>query len=361
MSGVDLHAAVSEARGFDDAAPTFAEAEADEVEADEASAAPPATARMSLAARRSQLRGVQSFLYDEWDHVSASYLPQHCRVHELPLVPDSGAFFERTLREARGLLTQVRRQFEQMRPERYRPLFGLEDGEDFDLNALTDARIAARAGRTDRTRIYTSRTREARDVATLFLLDMSASTEERYAEPAKRRIIDTLKEALIIMTAALEKLGDQYAIYGFSSRGRDQVDVYPVKTFAEPLDHAVKARLGGIEPKSGTRMGAALRHMLPKFSAVNARAKHLILLSDGYPQDHDYGQDPRTHSYGIADTAVALRELSAAGPVPFCITVDRTGNDYLRLMCDPSQYLIIHDVAQLPRELPKIYRRVARE
>lgn len=86
----------------------------------------------------------------------------------------------------------------------------------------------------------------------------------------------------------------------------------------------------------------------------------MLLLSDGYPQDLDYGADPRTHSYGIEDTAVALRELSAAGPLPFCITVDRAGNDYLRLMCDPSQYLVIDDVAGLPRELPKIYRRVAR-
>jgi nitric oxide reductase activation protein len=193
---------------------------------------------------------------------------------------------------------------------------------------------------------------------------MSGSTAQAFPEPNQlrpRRIIDTLKEALVVMTAALEKLGDQYAIYGFSSRGHDQVEVYPIKAFSEQLDHNVKARIGGIEPKSGTRMGAALRHMTRKFAGVTARSKHLLLLSDGYPQDHDYGADRRTHTYGIEDTAVALRELSAAGPVPFCITVDRAGNDYLRLMCDPSQYLVIDDVAALPRELPKIYRRVARE
>ena len=187
---------------------------------------------------------------------------------------------------------------------------------------------------------------------------MSASTGQSNHD---RRIIDTLKEALIVMTAALEKLGDQYAIYGFSSRGRERVEVYPVKTFREPLDHNARARIGGIEPKSGTRMGAALRHMIPKLAAVNARAKHLILLSDGFPQDHDYGADRRTHTYGIEDTAVALREVSAAGQLPLCVTVDRSGNDYLRLMCDSGQYLIIDDIAELPRELPKIYRRVARE
>jgi nitric oxide reductase NorD protein len=134
--------------------------------------------------------------------------------------------------------------------------------------------------------------------------------------------------------------------------------VYAIKSFAEPLHAAVKARIGGITPKSGTRMGAALRHVLEKFAHVHAQSKHLILLSDGFPQDQDYGPDRRTHSYGIEDTAVALREVAARGATPFCITVDRAGNDYLRRMCEPSQYLVIDDVEQLPRELPKIYRRV---
>jgi nitric oxide reductase NorD protein len=55
-----------------------------------------------------------------------------------------------------------------------------------------------------------------------------------------------------------------------------------------------------------------LRHRIPKLAAVSARFKHLILLSDGFPQDNDYGADRRTHTYGIEDTAVALREVSMA-------------------------------------------------
>jgi nitric oxide reductase NorD protein len=122
----------------------------------------------------------------------------------------------------------------------------------------------------------------------------------------------------------------------------------------------VKARIGGIVPKRSTRMGAALRHAARKMAAVAARAKHLMLLSDGFPQDDDYGEDRRSHLYGIRDTAVALREADAAGITPFCITVDRAGHDYLREMCDASRYMVIDDIAVLPRELPKIYRRVVR-
>jgi nitric oxide reductase NorD protein len=93
---------------------------------------------------------------------------------------------------------------------------------------------------------------------------------------------------------------------------------------------------------------------------LGSRSKHLILLSDGFPQDHDYGDDRRSHVYGIRDTAAALREADAVGITPFCITVDRAGHDYLREMCDAARYLVIDDVAELPRELPKIYRRIVR-
>lgn len=329
---------------------------------DDTAAAPSDTAaRVSSAQPRRSAARAQVYVYDEWDHTIGDYRSRFCHVHERELQPDSGAFYEQTVRSHATVLADVRRELERMRPERYRPLRGLEDGEDFDLNALTQARIDARARRTPNTRIYTARARQQRDVATLFLLDMSASTEQPYAEPGQptpHRIIDTLKETLVVMSTALDALGDNYAIYGFSSQGRAQVEVYPVKTFAEVSGPSVRARIGGIVPRYGTRMGAALRHMAGRFAPIAAASKHLILLSDGYPQDQAYGPDRRSHSYGIEDTAMALRELRALGVTPLCITVDRAGHDYLRLMCDPAGYLVIDRLESLPRELPKIYRRL---
>ena len=224
------------------------------------------------------------------------------------------------------------------------------------------------------------RKREERDVATLFLLDMSASTDEEtepepppevaedppFPPPAvqprkrSRRIIDIQKEALVIMAQALEEIGDLYAIYGFSGHGRDQVEFFDVKSFDEPLSLAVRGRIGGIEPQRSTRMGAALRQAIQKLRGVTSRAKHLILLSDGFPQDFDYGEDRRSNVYGLRDTTMALREAQAAGVSSFCITVDRAGHDYLREMCDAKRYLVIDDIASLPRELPKIYSEATR-
>jgi hypothetical protein len=309
-----------------------------------------------------------SFYYDEWDYHIEDYRSRWCRLQEVSPDGDSGEFFNSTLNEYSRLIPEVRRQFQRIRPEMYRTVRGLEDGEDFDLNAAVDARVDVRARRAPSSKLYVARKREERDVATLFLLDMSASTDEPFERPASgsgrerniRRIIDVTKEALVVMTAALEEIGDAYAIYGFSGHGRSNVEFYLVKSFSEALGPAVKGRIGGIEPKRSTRMGPALRHCVEKLAAVHCRSKHLLLLSDGFPQDYDYGQDRRSNVYGIRDTMVALREVEAAGIVPFCITVDKAGHDYLRQMCDESRYLVIEDITELPSELPKIYQRVVR-
>ncbi len=240
-------------------------------------------------------------------------------------------------------------------------MHGLEDGEDFDLNAVIDARADRRSGHAPSSKLYQARQREERDVATLFLVDMSASTDEPVpGAAAGRRVIDITKEALVVMAEALEQIGDAYAIGGFSGHGRKQVEFYVVKRFNESLAASVKGRIGAIEPKRSTRMGTALRHATAQIRRVAARSKHIILLSDGFPQDLDYGDDRRSNTYGIQDTMMAFQEAARAGVTPFCITVDKAGHDYLKEICDASRYLVIDDITALPRELPKIYQRFVR-
>jgi nitric oxide reductase NorD protein len=325
------------------------------------------------------------YAYDEWDYMLADYRRSWCRLREVPVAGDDGQFFANTLDRYSELLPMVRRHFQRIRPASYRMVRGLEDGDEIDLERTVEMKVSRRMGEMPDPRIYRARKKEARDVATLFLLDMSASTDEPiYRETRKysdtddaddwakawersahkterpRRIIDVNKEALVIMAQALEELGDYYAIMGFSGHGRDNVEFYVIKEFDHELSDEVKGRVGAVEPKRSTRMGTAIRHVREKFKDVTCRSRHVILLSDGFPQDFDYGHDRRSNVYGVQDTMVALKELEAAGVIPFCITVDRTGHDYLREMCTASRYLIIEDIASLPRQLPKIYEQVVR-
>jgi nitric oxide reductase NorD protein len=334
--------------------------------------------------RRQRDEGL-TFYYDEWDYQIADYRTRWCRLREIILHGDAGEFFAKTLSDYTALTPAIKHEFQRIRPEQYRQIRGLEDGEEFDLDAAVTAAVDMRAGLTPSSKLYTKRRQTERDVAALFLLDMSASTDEPIVQverdytdddvddwqsmwkkrpvvprPKPRRIIDVTKETLVLMSEALEEIGDAYAIYGFSGQGKDNVEFYHVKSFSEALSPTVKGRIGAIEPKRSTRMGPAVRHAMAKLKDMACRVKLLILLSDGFPQDMDYGSDRRSTTYGIRDTMIALREAEEAGVLTFCLTVDKAGHDYLREMCEPSRYMVLDDVASLPTELPKVYQRYLR-
>lgn len=335
--------------------------------------------------RRAERKEALTFFYDEWDYHIADYRSRWCRLREIILSGDAGEFFAKTLGDYVALTPAIKAEFQRIRPEQYRLVRGLEDGEEFDLNAVITAVSDRRARLAPSPKVYTTKRQTERDVAALFLLDMSASTDEPVVplppkdsnddpddwlatwkkkplvpQPKPRRIIDVTKEALVLMAEALEEIGDAYAVYGFSGQGRDNVEFYHVKSFTESLSPTIKGRIGAIEPKRSTRMGPAIRHSLEKLKDIACRVKLLVLLSDGFPQDMDYGTDRRSATYGIQDTMMALREADRAGVLTFCLTIDKAGHDYLRDMCAPSRYMVLEDVTSLPTELPKVYQRYIR-
>ena len=305
-------------------------------------------------------------VYDEWDYEIDDYRPHWCELREIALPGDEGAFFSKTLTMYPELIREIKREFQRLRPRMLQAVKGLEDGEDIDLNATVSARIDRLVGNSPSTKLYSARQLIERDVAVLLLLDLSASTAKQIDETREptaaarrdgRKVIDVVKEAVTILAVALEEIGDAYAIYGFSSSGRYDVEVYPVKTFRDELALEVQGRIGGLTPRGGTRMGTAVRHVTRRLKSVASRTKLLVLLSDGYPEDAGYGKPVVPPTYGLRDTAMALREAERCGIIPFCLTVDKGGHDYLREMCASSRYMMIEDVLSLPRELPKIYQR----
>lgn len=332
------------------------------------------------------------FFYDEWDYLIGDYRPRWCRLREVPLEGDSSEIVSRIRKEHSALITAVRRHFQRIRPEMLRRVKRLRSGEEIELDDAIKAVIDRKAGITPSDRIYQKRERKMRDVATAFLLDLSASTDEwivkvpdsehermlpasrasihdifaygakerrdnRFSPPeGSKRVIDIELEAVVIMAEALQSLGDEYAVYGFSGYGRDDVEFFRLKDFAEPYSERVCCRMGAIKPRKSTRMGPAIRHALEQLNNTDSRLKVLILLSDGYPQDFDYGPDRTSRDYGLHDTAMALQEAKRKNVHTFCVTVDQAGNDYLQEMCGGENYLVVKRPSALPRILPQVYR-----
>ena len=72
------------------------------------------------------------------------------------------------------------------------------------------------------------------------------------------------------------------------------------------------------------------------------------MISDGRPYDRDYGRDAEDQEYAVQDTRQALLEAKRRGIRPFCLTVDRDSEDYLREMCDEIPYEVVTKLEELP-------------
>lgn len=309
----------------------------------------------STAARGGELddqHDPNTFYYDEWDCRIGDYRAHWCRVIERDWKQGDLKFARKTRAAYRGVLSQVRYQFQLLRPTGLRRVRGQMDGDDFDLEAVIDHVVDRHAHVTPSERIYSKRLRRDRDVAVCFLIDLSSSTFNQIGKD--KRIIDLEKEALLLMSEALEAVGDAYAIYGFSSHGRHNVSFYRFKNFAEAYGERVERRIGAAISLTNTRLGAAIRHATWRLNEQPSATRLLIILSDARPADDEYVNA----RYAREDTRVALAEARASGATPFCIVIKQFGEAEPAEMLAGTGYTLIDDIHSLPERLPGIYRRL---
>lgn len=286
--------------------------------------------------------------YDEWDCEMGEYRAGWCKVVEEKVEGNVSL----SLSGYRGVTASLRAAFERLRPQGWLRLKGEREGDEIDLDRLLENRVSARLGKTPTERVYIDRQKKERSVATAFLIDFSGSTKQQISGRGKS-VLQVEKEALILLSRAVETVGDTFALYGFAGQGKDAVRFYLLKDFDEPYHAVTEGRIGSMDAAFQNRDGTAIRHAARKLAAERARIKLLILLSDGRPLDQDY-----TGSYAVADTKMALAEARRMGIHPFCVTVDVRGEEYLKGMYGEGAYTVIDRVEMLPIRLPQIYKRL---
>jgi len=287
-----------------------------------------------------------ALFYREWDYGRQHYRMNWCVVREREVQPVEDDFVAGVMRRHAGLARQLRSTFEAMRDADRRDKRQIE-GDDIDFDALVETIAEHSAGRELSERVLTRLHRSERDIAALFLVDMSGSTNG-WINEAERT-------ALILLCEAFEALGDRYAIYGFSGMTRKKCEIFHIKRFDEAYDATVQARISGVRPQDYTRMGFAIRYATDLLTGIEARTRLMITLSDGKPDDY---HDNYRGRYGIEDTRRALLEATRAGIRPFCITLDQEARDYLPYLYGVARYTVVEDVARLPFKVADIYRRL---
>lgn len=246
---------------------------------------------------------------------------------------------------------RLQRQFELLRNDR-QWLRQQPQGSELDLQAWLDFYVERSHGQCAERGLFLAQRQTRRDLACLLLADVSMSTDAHINDES--RVIEVIRDSLLLFGETLSTLGDDFALYGFSSLRRQQVRLQALKTFEQRYDDSTRGKIQGLTPGYYTRMGAAIRQATRLLGASKRRRKLLLLVTDGKPNDLDLYEG----RYGVEDTREAVREARRQGLIPFCITIDRKAGEYLPYMFGSNGYSLIRQPEQLPLRLPQLYRQL---
>jgi Mg-chelatase subunit ChlD len=294
--------------------------------------------------------GVGGALYPEWDSHHRRYKADWCRVLDFPLtvtadVADADIAHDEELRRRLsriGLGPKVLR----ARP----------DGDELDLEALTDLVIDLSSGFSPPEHVYLERRKLERNLGVLILLDASGSATD--ADTEGLAVHDHQRRAAATLAATLEELGDRVAVYAFRSQGRHAVHLPMVKSFGQRFSALARARLNHLEPSGYTRLGAGIRgagEILKTEAGTPNRL--LVVLSDGFPYDDGY-----EGRYAEADTFKALQELRADGVACLCLSIaSSTNTEALARVFGSAGYASAATLGELSPRMDELFLSSLRE
>lgn len=284
----------------------------------------------------------------EWDYKQQTLVPDRCLLQ--PMLP-KGATAKKLPIKLQKLAKTIQAQFEQLRSVRYW-LKAEPQGEELDLGAWLDFHVESKISPTAQRGLYKSFRGNNRDLSCLLLADLSMSTDAHLNDNS--RVIDVVQDSMLLFGEALQSVGDNFAMYGFSSVKRHHVRFTMLKNFNERYDDQIRGRIQAIKPGFYTRMGAAIRQATKVIDEQNSSEKLLLIITDGKPNDIDHYEG----RFGIEDTHQAINEAKKLGIKPFCITIDTDAQDYLPYLFGSDGFTVILRPEQLPMRLPQLYHQL---
>ena len=295
------------------------------------------------------------FHYSEWDYqiqlerpAWATVLEKRAKSGDLEVIDAITAQYKREIHRMKFLL-------DAMQPQGVQRIRKLEDGDEIDINAAIQSFTDIRLGNQPDPRIMMRSVRKTRDFSILVLLDLSESTNET-VQDQEYSVLDLTRQACVLLADAINKVGDPFAIHGFCSDGRHDVEYYRFKDFDQHWDETPKAKLAGMTGQLSTRMGAAIRHAGHHLKLQRSAKKLLIVITDGEPADIDV-RDPQYLRY---DTKKAVEEVARNGVTTYCMSLDPRADNYVSRIFGQKNYMVVDHVQRLPEKLPMLYAGLTR-
>jgi len=288
--------------------------------------------------------------YHEWDYQIQLHRPDWTTVYERRQPKGDVEAVEKILSEHKPIAHRIKQIIDLLSPQGVQRERNMEDGDEIDINAAVDAMISLRMGEQPNPRITMRNVLKNRDLSVVVLLDLSESTNEQ-VQGSDKTILELTREAATLVSTAINGIGDPFAIHGFASDGRHDVQYYRFKDFNQRFDDDAKSRLAGMKGGLSTRMGGAMRHAANHLLKQPERRKLLLLVTDGEPADIDE-RDPQHLRH---DTKKAVEELYTKGILSYCLTLDANADNYVKRIFGANNYTIVDNVEKLPEQLPVLF------
>lgn len=295
------------------------------------------------------------FHYPEWDYQVQLHRPDWTTVYEHRPEKGDPDDIKLILDEYKPVAHRIRQIIDMLSPQGVQRVRNLEDGDDIDINAAVDAMVAMRTGQQPNPRITMRHLIKDRDLAVTILLDLSESTNDS-VNGSDKTVLQLTREAATLVATAISGIGDPFAIHGFASDGRHDVQYFRFKDFSQRFDHEAQARLAGMKGGLSTRMGAAIRHAGELLLKQPQRRRLLLLVTDGEPSDIDE-RDPQHLRH---DTRKAVEEIYSKGVQTYCLTLDPDADDYVKRLFGINNYTIVEHMNRLPEKLPTLFASLTR-
>jgi len=287
--------------------------------------------------------------YDEWDYKKRTYKENFCKVYPKTLIKTDPKYYKKTINQNNSTLTGLRKMLTTVN-NKYQQQRRQTQGEEFDIDAITDLFVDVNSGHTPSEKIYISKRKKEKDLSILLLLDISLSSDG-YA--AGNRVIDVEKQVSILFGEILYEFNIDFSIDCFYSKTRNHSSYITIKDFDEDWSRA-KFKVGSVEPSGYTRIGAALRHSGALLDKRSSKNKWVILISDGKPNDYDKYEG----KYGVNDVKQALRELNEKQINSYALAIEAQAKFYLPQMFGQNHYQILTTPVELLKSLVQLYEKI---
>ena len=297
----------------------------------------------------------EPFHYAEWDYQIQLERPAWATVMEKRAKSGDLQVIDQISADNKQIASRLKFLLDAMQPQGVQRIRKLEDGDEIDINAAISSMIDFRMGLQPDPRIMMRSVRKVRDISVMVLLDLSESTNEKVLGQ-EQSVLDLTRQATALLSDAINKIGDPFAIHGFCSDGRHDVEYYRFKDFDQPYNELPKSRLAGMTGQLSTRMGAAIRHATHYLNLQRTSKKLLMVITDGEPADIDV-RDPQYLRY---DAKKSVEDAARNGISTFCMTLDPRADQYVSRIFGAKNYMIVDQIARLPEKLPLLYAGLTR-